>query len=116
MFGGVILEQHEVQGFEIAGDQVTALRTSQGLLSADAYVVAAGAWSKTLLGEHALNMDIRPIRGQILLFKFDEPPFRQILLKGDLYLIPRRDGHVLSAARWKMSASTSPPPPRRATA
>jgi len=95
MFGGVILEQHEVQGFEIEGDRVVGLRTAQGRLSADAYVVAAGAWSKTLLGEHALNMDIRPIRGQILLFKFDEPPFRKILLKKDLYMIPRIDGHVL---------------------
>lgn len=95
LFGGVILEQHEVQGFEIEGDRVVGLQTVQGRLSADAYVVAAGAWSKTLLGEHALNMDIRPIRGQILLFKFDEPPFRNILLKGDLYLIPRLDGHVL---------------------
>jgi glycine oxidase len=29
------------------------------------------------------------------LFKFDEPPFKQILLKENLYFIPRRDGHVL---------------------
>lgn len=95
MLGGVILEQHEVRQFEIAGDRVVALQTTQGRLVADAYIVAAGAWSKVLLGEHALNMDIRPIRGQILLFKFDAPPFRQILLKENLYLIPRRDGHVL---------------------
>jgi glycine oxidase len=95
MLGGVILEQHEVRHFEIAGDRVAALQTAQGKLSADAYIVAAGAWSKTLLGEHALDMDIRPIRGQILLFKFDSPPFQTILLKQDLYLIPRRDGHVL---------------------
>jgi glycine oxidase len=93
--GGVILEQHEVRQFEIADDRVVALQTTQGKLVADAYIVAAGAWSKTLLGEHALNIDIRPIRGQILLFKFDTPPFKQILLKQDLYLIPRRDGHVL---------------------
>jgi glycine oxidase len=95
MLGGVILEQHEVQQFEIAGDRVVALQTTQGRLAAGAYIVAAGAWSKTLLGEHALNMDIRPIRGQILLFKFDTPPFQQILLKENLYFIPRRDGHVL---------------------
>jgi glycine oxidase len=95
MLGGVILEQHEVQQFEIAGDRVLALQTTQGRLAADSYIVAAGAWSKTLLGEHALAMDIRPIRGQILLFKFDTPPFRHILLKQKLYLIPRRDGHVL---------------------
>lgn len=95
MLGGVILEHHEAQRFELAGDRITALQTTQGKLGAGAYIVAAGAWSKALLGEHALGMDIRPIRGQILLFKFDAPPFRQILLKKDLYLIPRRDGHVL---------------------
>jgi glycine oxidase len=93
--GGVILEQREVQQFEIAGDRVVALQTTQGKLASDTYIVAAGAWSKKLLGEYALNMDIRPIRGQILLFKFETPPFRHILLKQDLYLIPRRDGHVL---------------------
>ncbi|MBI5430858.1 MAG: glycine oxidase ThiO [Nitrosomonadales bacterium] len=95
MLGGVILEQHEVRKFEIVGDRVVALHTARDKLVADAYIVAAGAWSKVLLGEHALNLEIRPIRGQILLFKFDEPPFRHILLKQDLYLIPRRDGHVL---------------------
>jgi glycine oxidase len=95
MLGGIILEQHAAQGFEIAGERVVALQTSQGKFSANAYIVAAGAWSKLLLGEHALNLDIRPIRGQILLFKFDAPPFRQVLLKENLYFIPRRDGHVL---------------------
>lgn len=95
MLGGVMLEQHQVQQFEIAGGRVAALQSDQGRLAADSYIVAAGAWSKTLLGEHALALDIRPIRGQILLFKFDAPPFRHILLKQSLYLIPRRDGHVL---------------------
>ena len=95
MLGGVILEQHEAQNFEIEGERITGLQTSKGRLSADAYIVAAGAWSKALLGEHALKLDIRPIRGQILLFKFDAPPFPNILLQESLYLIPRRDGHVL---------------------
>jgi glycine oxidase len=95
MLGGVIMEHHEVKKFELAGERITALQTAQGKLAADAYIVAAGAWSKSLLGEHALGIDIRPIKGQILLFKFDTPPFRKILLKENLYFIPRRDGHVL---------------------
>jgi glycine oxidase len=95
MLGGTILEHREVQKFETAGERVVALHTPQGRLTADAFIVAAGAWSRMLLGEHALSIDIRPIRGQILLFKFDAPPFRQILLRENLYLIPRRDGHVL---------------------
>ncbi len=95
MLGGMILEQHEVQSFQYESGCITALQTTQGKVCADAYVVTAGAWSRQLLGKHALHIDIRPIRGQILLFKFDVPPFQHILLKKDLYLIPRRDGHVL---------------------
>ena len=57
--------------------------------------MTAGAWSKVLLGEHALQADIKPIRGQMLLFKFDAPPLPHIVLQKDMYLIPRRDGHLL---------------------
>jgi len=95
MMGGIILEQHEALSFELTGEQISGLQTTRGRIAADAYIVAAGAWSKVLLGEHALGMDVRPIRGQILLFKFDTPPFQQILLRESLYFIPRLDGHVL---------------------
>ena len=95
LFGGNILEQREVLGFDIVGDRVTGLRTAQGSLSADAYVVATGAWSKVLLGEHVGDLEVKPVRGQILLFKFDSPPFDRILLRENLYFIPRQDGHVL---------------------
>lgn len=95
MLGGVIREQHEVQALVVQGERIAAVQTAQGKFSADAYVVTAGAWSRQLLGEHALQLDVQPIRGQILLFKFATPPLQHILLKQDLYLIPRRDGHVL---------------------
>jgi glycine oxidase len=95
MLGGTILEQHEVQSFSDEAGRITALHTTQGTLAAGAYIVTAGAWSRQLLGEYALQLDIRPIRGQILLFKFDAPPFQPIVIKKDLYVIPRRDGHVL---------------------
>lgn len=95
MLGGVILEHCEVRKFEVADGRVVALHTAKGMLAADAYVVTAGAWSRELLGEYALDLDVRPIRGQILLFKFDAPPFRRILLRDSLYFIPRRDGHLL---------------------
>ena len=95
ILGGVILEHHEATKFDLAGDRIAGVQTTQGRIKADAFIVAAGAWSKALLGVHALAMDIRPIRGQILLFKFDSPPFREILLRENLYFIPRRDGHVL---------------------
>ncbi|MBI3222529.1 MAG: glycine oxidase ThiO [Nitrosomonadales bacterium] len=95
LFGGVILERQEVDKFDVSGERVAGLRTAQGMLHAGCYIVTAGAWSTALLGEHALGLDVRPIRGQMLLFKFDAPPFQHILVQGSLYFIPRRDGHVL---------------------
>ena len=95
MLGGRIVEQCEVQSIEADTDMVKHLVTSQGEFSADRYIVTAGAWSKQLLGKHALQLDIKPIRGQMLLFKFDVPPLRHILLQDGMYLIPRRDGHLL---------------------
>lgn len=95
MLGGSLHEQCEAHRLETSGDRVTAVSTSKGLLRADSYVVTAGAWSTSLLGHHALNLKVVPIRGQILLLKFDAPPFSTILLQQDLYLIPRSDGHLL---------------------
>jgi glycine oxidase len=93
--GGRIVEQCEVQEIVAGAGRVAHLATTQGDFSADAYIVTAGAWSKVLLGEHALQADIKPIRGQMLLFKFEKPPVPYILLQSDVYLIPRRDGHLL---------------------
>jgi len=93
--GGHILEQCEVREFVTGAGRVQALVASCGEFSAENYIVTAGAWSKQLLGRHALHLDIRPVRGQMLLFKFDVPPLRHIVLQHDMYLIPRRDGHLL---------------------
>jgi len=95
MLGGRIVEQCEVQEIVTGGGQVKVVSTSSGEFSADRYIVSAGAWSKQVLGQYALQLDIKPMRGQMLLFKFDAPPLRHILLQDGMYLIPRRDGHLL---------------------
>ena len=95
MLGGRIVEHCEVQGIATEGDRVQAVSTSCGEFSADRYVVSAGAWSKQVLGRHSLHLDIKPIRGQMLLFKFNTPPLQHIVLQDGMYLIPRRDGHLL---------------------
>jgi glycine oxidase len=95
MLGGRIVEHCEAQGISIMADRVQALSTSCGEFSAGRYVVSAGAWSRQVLGQYALQLDIKPMRGQMLLFKFDSPPLRHVLLQDGMYLIPRRDGHLL---------------------
>jgi glycine oxidase len=95
MLGGRIVEQCEVKQIVAEDGRVSHLATTLGDFRAENFIVTAGAWSKVLLGEHALTIDIKPIRGQMLLFKFDAPPLPHIVLQNDLYLIPRRDGHLL---------------------
>ena len=49
--------------------RIDYLDTSRGKLQAGAYIVAAGAWSQSVLGDIAPHWPIKPIRGQMLLFK-----------------------------------------------
>ncbi len=93
--GGRIIEHCEVQEIITQHNRIHSLTTSCGKYCAAHFVITAGAWSKQILGKHALSLDIKPIRGQMLLYKFEEPPLRSILLQGDVYLIPRRDGYLL---------------------
>jgi len=51
--------------------------------------------SGTGLAGLAAVPNIRPIRGQMLLFKLEPGVLDTILYRSGLYLIPRRDGHVL---------------------
>jgi glycine oxidase len=95
ILGGRIIEQCDVSQIATEGDRVRSIMTAQGALSADRYIVCAGAWSKQVLGKHALQLDIKPVRGQMLLYQFDAPPLSHIVLQDGLYLIPRRDGHLL---------------------
>ena len=93
--GGRMVEQCSVRELVAVNGRVQALATSGGVFSAENYIVTAGAWSKEVLGQYALQLDIKPVRGQMLLFKFAAPPLRHIVVQGGLYLIPRRDGHLL---------------------
>jgi glycine oxidase len=93
--GGKIVENCTVHGITIKQNKIRFLQSSCGKFAADNFIIAAGAWTKEILGRYALDLDIRPICGQMLLFKFETPPLQSILVKGSSYIIPRRDGHLL---------------------
>ncbi|WP_411172369.1 glycine oxidase ThiO [Nitrosomonas sp. Is35] len=95
LLGGKIVENCAVNHLKITGQHIQSVSTLCGEFSAGNYIVCAGAWSKEILATHALKLDIKPIKGQMLLFKFDTPPIPAIIVQNDLYLIPRRDGHLL---------------------
>lgn len=66
-------------------------------LTADQFVVTSGAWSFELLKETNAKLNIKPMRGQILLYK-PQKNLEQIVYKEGFYMIPRRDGYLLAGS------------------
>lgn len=93
--GVEFVEHAEVTGIEVDAGKVTGIRTAVATHQADRYILAAGAWSKRLLEKWGDAVDIKPIRGQMLLFKMPPGTLGPIVLRNGVYLIPRSDGHVL---------------------
>lgn len=90
-----ILLQTAVTGFDVRQGRLHAVETENGRIACGSAVICAGAWSRDLLGPLALGLDIRPVRGQILLLSGQPGLLPCIVYRGGRYLVPRADGHVL---------------------
>lgn len=97
---GVDIREHtELLPLSAENRHVAAWRGSGGeIFEADAFVLTAGAWSRNLLGTHAIPVELKPMRGQMLLYRLPEGTLQTILYREDFYLIPRRDGHILAGS------------------
>lgn len=93
--GTQLMENTDVIDIQRVGNKIASVRTSQGEISGGRYIIAGGSWSHQVLGGLAPELPIKPIRGQMLLFKVNPGELSHIVLRNGVYLIPRRDGHVL---------------------
>ena len=96
---GVTLIEHT----QLAPIQETAAlnawhTTTGEALQADTYVVTSGAWSFDLLKDTAANIQIKPMRGQILLYQLPKQTLPHIVYQDGFYLVPRRDGFLLAGS------------------
>lgn len=93
---GVVLEEHAaVAGIEHSDGRVSGVRVDGKTLHADVVIVAAGAWSARILQSIDIRIEVKPVRGQMLLYRTVPGTIRRILLAAGHYVIPRRDGRVL---------------------
>lgn len=84
-----------VSGITVRGSAVARVETEHGGLEADRVVIASGAWSARLLVSLGMELPVRPVRGQMILYAAQPGQVQHINLYQGHYLIPRRDGHVL---------------------
>lgn len=90
-----VIERCPVTGFIRDSERMLGVETAQGEMRVDRVVVAAGAWSGELLATLGLELPVRPMKGQMILFKCAEDFLPSMVLAKRRYAIPRRDGHIL---------------------
>ena len=74
---------------------LTRLNVDNSEFAADRFCFAGGAWTAELLTDIGVEIDMEPVRGQMLLFKLDDPLFKPTMYEGSQYIVSRNDGHVL---------------------
>ena len=90
-----IYENTEIIDIEIKNNQFQSVIYNEGKLDADSVIITAGAWTKSILANIDVDIDIKPIKGQMLCLKPDKEITNRIILDGAHYFIPRKDGHLL---------------------
>ncbi len=85
-----------VEGWLSIGQRVTGVRLAGGeMVAAGMCILAAGAWSESLLKPLKQRPGVHPVRGQIVLFRQPTPRLHRVLMTGKRYFVPRDDGRVL---------------------
>lgn len=76
--------------------KITALIDSNGKhWQADQYVITSGAWTGLLTQQLPQPIPVKPIQGQMILFKAPKDWLPTMVMHNGIYLIPRLDGHIV---------------------
>jgi glycine oxidase len=93
---GVTIREHTpVQRLLIRANRIQGVVTESEEIGVAQVVLAAGAWSATLLKSLGYTPGVIPVRGQMILFRGPAGLVQRIVMEDSHYLIPRRDGHIL---------------------
>lgn len=100
--GVEFIENCTVNEIAHKNNRIRAINTSIGKITVNHLIIAAGAWTteltKELFAETLKKPQIAPVKGQMLLFQSQPNTLSQMVLDGDHYLIPRRDGKILAGS------------------
>jgi len=77
------------------GDRVDALKTPDGHITADQFCIAGGPWSRQILSHADCQIDLKPVRGQMVLLETQPSLISRVIESGKRYIVPRPDGRVL---------------------
>lgn len=100
--GVQFIEHGEITRVTIQRRRISQIDTEQHSLTPCQVVLCAGAWTtqwlKQWLPASEIQLPIHPVRGQMLVFDAKPETLSHMILDGDQYLIPRRDGKILAGS------------------
>lgn len=92
-----MLEHTQLVPLQEVGALTSWASLTGDLIEADQFVVTSGAWSFELLKDTAAKLNIKPMRGQMLLYK-PQHNLQQMVYREGFYMIPRLDGYLLAGS------------------
>lgn len=95
---GVVIEEHcGVLGFDTAGGTVSGIKTVKGRFTADAFVLAAGAWTPQTVSQLKLNLPVQPGKGYSITMKRPDlcPSVPCSLYEKSMVVTPWKSGYRL---------------------
>lgn len=98
--GVKLVANSEVSRVRIEGGRVTGIEGSKPFVEAATIVIAAGAWTSAIENSstNSSELQIKPVRGQMLCFKTGPPLTSHVIYSSKGYLVPRRDGRLLAGS------------------
>ncbi len=96
--GGEIKEYCEVVQLIIESNQCKGVLIKNEPVYAETVSIATGAWTTKLVDSSDINLNIEPVRGQMILIQAEPGFLKRILLYKSKYLIPRQDGLILAGS------------------
>jgi len=93
--GVALIEDTPVDNFVINDQQLNAVVSRDQVFTCSTATVACGAWSHHVLQPWLPDLDIEPVRGQMIMFKARPGLLNSMLMRHAQYLIPRRDGRII---------------------
>lgn len=97
-----IAEHYPVTGLETANGRITGVRLGDEVFHADKVILNTGAWTGLFPQMQAMKVDVRPVLGQMILFRGPRGLLQRIVLSEGHYLIPRQDGRILCGSTLEM--------------
>lgn len=74
--------------------RVVGVETDDETISADAVVLAGGAWGAEINADARVARDLVPVRGQVVLYQATPGLLGAVINEGHRYLVPRDDGRI----------------------